>query len=88
MGFSIQNTGKIKVWSKIINNSNCELYLKNSGGYNKEIYDNLLKRFENEDVDLKKIIFLKHLIINKIYIFVMQILRHLCILHHKYILNL
>ena len=49
----------IKVWSKIINNSNCELYLKNSGGYNKEIYDNLLKRFENEDVDLKKIIFLK-----------------------------
>ena len=49
----------IKVWSKIINNSNCELYLKNSGGYNKEIYDNLLKRFENENADLKKIIFLK-----------------------------
>jgi predicted O-linked N-acetylglucosamine transferase (SPINDLY family) len=49
----------IKVWSKIVNNSNCELYLKNSGGYNKEIYDNLLKRFENENADLKKIIFLK-----------------------------
>ena len=49
----------IKVWSKIINNSNCELYLKNSGGYNKEIYDNLLKRFENENADIKKIIFLK-----------------------------
>ena len=49
----------IKVWSKIINNSNCELYLKNSGGYNKEIYNNLLKRFENENADLKKIIFLK-----------------------------
>ena len=49
----------IKVWSKIINNSNCELYLKNSGGYNKEIYDNLIKRFENENADLKKIIFLK-----------------------------
>ena len=49
----------IRVWSKIINNSNCELYLKNSGGYNKEIYDNLLKRFENENADLKKIIFLK-----------------------------
>ena len=49
----------IKVWSKIINNSNCELYLKNSGGYNKEIYDNLLKRFEKENADLKKIIFLK-----------------------------
>ena len=49
----------IKVWSKIINNSNCELYLKNSGGYNKEIYDNLLKRFENENADLKKITFLK-----------------------------
>ena len=49
----------IKVWSKIINHSNCELYLKNSGGYNKEIYNNLLKRFENENVDLKKIVFLK-----------------------------
>ena len=31
----------IKVWSKILNNSNSELYLKNSGGYNKEIYDDL-----------------------------------------------
>ena len=49
----------IKVWSKIINNSDCLLYLKNSGGYNKEIYDNLLKRFENEKADLEKIIFLK-----------------------------
>jgi protein O-GlcNAc transferase len=49
----------IKVWSKIINNSNCELYLKNSGGYNKEIYDNLLMRFKNENADTKKIIFLK-----------------------------
>ena len=49
----------IKVWSKIINNSNCKLYLKNSGGYNKEIYDNLLKRFKNENADLKKIVFLK-----------------------------
>ena len=49
----------VKVWSKIINNSNCELYLKNSGGYNKEIYDNLIKRFESENADLKKIIFLK-----------------------------
>ena len=49
----------IRVWSKIINNSNCELYLKNSGGYNKEVYDNLLKRFKNENADLKKIIFLK-----------------------------
>ena len=49
----------IKVWSKIINNSNCELYLKNSGGYNKEIYDNLLKRFEKENADLEKIILLK-----------------------------
>ncbi len=49
----------IRVWSKIINNSKCELYLKNSEGYNKEIYDNLLKKFENENADLKKIIFLK-----------------------------
>ena len=49
----------IKVWSKILNNSNSELYLKNSGGYNKEIYDDLLKKFETENVDLTKIIFLK-----------------------------
>ena len=49
----------LKIWSKILKQSNCELYLKNSGGYNKEVYDNLIKRFENEKVDLKKIIFLK-----------------------------
>mgnify|MGYP003690053483 CR=1 FL=1 len=49
----------IKVWSKILNSSNCELYLKNSGGYNQEVYDNLQKRFEIEKVDLKKIILLK-----------------------------
>ena len=49
----------IKVWSKILKNSNCELYLKNSSGYNKELYDNLKKKFEKEKVDLKNIFFLK-----------------------------
>ena len=49
----------IKVWSKILKNSNCELYLKNSSGYNKELYDNLKKKFEQEKVDLKNIFFLK-----------------------------
>ena len=49
----------IKVWSKILNNSKSVLYLKNSQGYDKEIYDNLKKKFEIENVDLKKIIFMK-----------------------------
>ena len=49
----------IKVWSKILKNSNCELYLKNSSGYNKELYNNLKKKFEQEKVDLKNIFFLK-----------------------------
>ena len=48
----------IKVWSKIIKKSNSELYLKNSGGYNKELYENLSNKFKNEGVDIKKIIFL------------------------------
>ena len=49
----------IKVWSKILNNSNSQLYLKNSQGYNKEVYENLQKKFEENGVDLKRIIFLK-----------------------------
>ena len=49
----------IKVWSKILNNSKSELYLKNSGGYNVEVYNALLKKFEKQGVDTKKIIFLK-----------------------------
>ena len=49
----------INVWSKILNNSNCELYLKNSGGYDKELYQNLENKFKEKNVDLKKIIFLK-----------------------------
>ncbi len=48
----------IKVWSKILKKSNSELYLKNSGGYNKEVYENLANKFQNEGVDIKKIIFL------------------------------
>ena len=48
----------IEVWSKILNQTESELYLKNSEGYNKEIYSNLLKKFKNQNVDLKKIIFL------------------------------
>ena len=49
----------IKVWSKILNNSKSELYLKNSGGYHVEVYNTLLKKFEGYGVDSKKIIFLK-----------------------------
>ena len=49
----------VKIWSKILNNSNSQLYLKNSQGYNKEVYENLQKKFEKNGVDLKKIIFLK-----------------------------
>jgi predicted O-linked N-acetylglucosamine transferase (SPINDLY family) len=49
----------VEVWSKILNNSNnCQLYLKNSGGYIKEVYDNLLEKFKKKGVDPKKIIFL------------------------------
>jgi len=49
----------VKLWSKILKNSNSELYLKNSGGYNEEIYDNLIRKFEKQGVDTKKLIFLK-----------------------------
>ena len=48
----------VKIWSKILKKSNSELYLKNSGGYNKEVYENLANKFQNEGVDIKKIIFL------------------------------
>ena len=48
----------IKAWSTILKKSNSELYLKNSGGYNKEVYENLANKFQNEGVDIKRIIFL------------------------------
>ena len=48
-----------KVWSEILNKTNSELYLKNSGGYNKEVYENLIDKFKNEGVDINKIILLK-----------------------------
>ena len=48
----------VKIWSKILKKSNSELYLKNSGGYNKEVYENLADKFQNEGVNIKKIIFL------------------------------
>ena len=54
----------VKVWSKILNNSNSQLYLKNSQGYNKEVYENLKSKFEKNGVDLNKIIFLKKSDIN------------------------
>ena len=41
----------VKIWSKILNNSNSQLYLKNSQGYNKEVYENLQKKFEKNGVD-------------------------------------
>ncbi len=49
----------IKVWSEILNKTNSELYLKNSGGYNKEVYENLINKFKNEGADINKIILLK-----------------------------
>ena len=49
----------VEVWSDILNLGDCEIYLKNSGGYNKDIYDNLINKFKKKKVNLKKIIFLK-----------------------------
>jgi protein O-GlcNAc transferase len=49
----------VRVWSQILNNSHSQLYLKNSGGFNKELYDNLLQKFLNHGVEKKKIIFLE-----------------------------
>jgi protein O-GlcNAc transferase len=48
----------VRAWSKILNNSNSQIYLKNSGGFNEELYNNLLKKFLNYGVDKKKLIFL------------------------------
>jgi protein O-GlcNAc transferase len=48
----------VRVWSKILNNSNSQIYLKNSGGFNEELYNNLLQKFLNHGVDKKKLIFL------------------------------
>ena len=50
----------LKVWSKILNNSNSRLFLKNSLGYNEEIIDNFKSKFEKLGVDLSQIIFLKN----------------------------
>jgi protein O-GlcNAc transferase len=49
----------IKVWSSILNKTNSQIYLKNSGGYNKELYDNLLNKFIKQNVDPNKIFFMK-----------------------------
>lgn len=49
----------IKVWSQILNNSNSKLYLKNSSGYNREVYKNLENKFQKNVNDINKIIFLK-----------------------------
>lgn len=46
----------IRVWSKILNNSNSKLILKNSTGENlKRLNDIVLNKFKNEEVDIKKI---------------------------------
>jgi len=50
----------LKVWSKILNNSNSRLFLKNSLGYNEEIVNNFKSKFEKLGVDLSQIIFLKN----------------------------
>jgi len=49
----------IKVWSQILNNSNSKLYLKNSSGYNREVYKTLENKFQKNVNDINKIIFLK-----------------------------
>lgn len=49
----------IKVWSQILNNSNSKLYLKNSSGYNREVYKALENKFQKTVNDMNKIIFLK-----------------------------
>ena len=49
----------IRVWSKILNNSNSRLILKNSSGENsKRINEIILAKFKSENVDIKKIIIL------------------------------
>ena len=46
----------LKVWSKILNESNTRLILKNSSGKNsKRLNEIILDRFKNENVDVKKI---------------------------------
>ena len=46
----------LKVWSKILNESNTRLILKNSSGKNsKKLNKIILERFKNEKVDIKKI---------------------------------
>jgi len=49
----------IKTWSKILNTiTGSKLYLKNSSGYNQDLYNNLFSKFIKEKVDNEKIIFL------------------------------
>jgi len=49
----------IKTWSKILNTiAGSKLYLKNSSGYNQDLYNNLFSKFIKEKVDNEKIIFL------------------------------
>jgi len=49
----------IKTWSKILNTiAGSKLYLKNSSGYNQDLYNNLFSKFTKEKVDNEKIIFL------------------------------
>jgi protein O-GlcNAc transferase len=49
----------IKTWSKILNTiDGSKLYLKNSSGYNQDLYNNLFSKFTKEKVDNEKIIFL------------------------------
>ena len=46
----------IEVWSKILNSTNSKLVLKSSVNDNEDLKNNILKKFEDYKVDLKKII--------------------------------
>ena len=47
----------IKVWSKILNNTNAKLILKSSVNNNDDLIKNLKEKFLNENVNLNKIEF-------------------------------
>ena len=49
----------IKVWAQILKNTNTRLILKNSSGYNIDVYDNVLNKFKKENVDINQLIFFK-----------------------------
>jgi len=49
----------IKVWAQILKNTNTRLILKNSSGYNIDIYNNILDKFRTEGVNTNQVILIK-----------------------------